>query len=128
MIIGIGVDLVDIPEIKRLLQEPSAAFARRTFTERERAQAGWTAPDAVTDACASKLAGTFAAKEAVFKAIPGQSFDLRIVEALRAETGAPYIETAGPLAPVLQAAGVTRLHLSITNEAGLAVAMVIAEG
>lgn len=127
MILGIGVDMVSIPEIKRLLEEPSGAFARRTFTEREREQAGWADPDAVTEACASRLAGTFAAKEATFKAV-AQPFDLRLVEVPRADTGAPYIETTGPLEPVLAAAGVTALHLSITNEAGLAVAMVLAEG
>lgn len=96
MIAGIGVDMVDITEFKRLAEVDSGdnAFVQRTFTQHER-DAAATRPDPV-----EHLAGCFAVKEAVFKAVadltPGKTFDLRIVEVLNHESGAPFVNTQGP--------------------------------
>lgn len=116
MIAGIGVDMVDITEFKRLAEVDSGdnAFVQRTFTQHER-DAAATRPDPV-----EHLAGCFAVKEAVFKAVadltPGKTFDLRIVEVLNHESGAPFVNTQGPLAEVLAAASIDTVHVSITNE------------
>ena len=124
MVRGIGIDSVDIEEMARLVADERGAFARRTFTEAERAQA-LARPDAA--AC---LAGKFAVKEAAFKALArhtAEGFDFRGVETLEDENGCPHVTLDGPLAPVLAEAGVTGLVVSITNERGVATAVVLAQ-
>ena len=124
MVRGIGIDSVDIEEMARLVADGQTAFARRAFTEAERAQA-CTRPDAA--AC---LAGKFAVKEATFKALArhtAEGFDFRCVETLEDEDGCPHVTLDGPMAPVLAEAGVTELLVSITNERGVATAVVLAQ-
>ena len=105
-VLGIGVDSVDIGEMSE------EAFSR---------------PD-----WASVLAGKFAAKEAVFKALAwrtAEGFDLRAVETLEDENGRPRVTTSPgcALAPVLAEAGVRELLVSITNERGVATAFALAQ-
>ena len=127
MIRGIGIDTVDIRRMEKALGngEPSP-FELRVFTENERADA----PEGLRRA--AYFAARFAAKEAVFKAaahlLPEKNFDLRIVETRHGENGFPYIYEEGPLGEILRKAGIARLHLSVTTEADLATAFVIAEG
>ena len=124
MVKGIGIDTVDIEEMRRLCSDMDGAFVRRTFTEAECAQA------ALRHDMAQVLAGKFAVKEAAFKALAGlttEGFDLRIVETLEDVSGAPHITLAGPLASVLAEADVTELLVSITNERDLATAIVLAQ-
>lgn len=124
MVRGIGIDSVDIEEMARLVADGQTAFARRAFTEAERAQA-LARHDAV--AC---LAGKFAVKEAAFKALArhtAEGFDFRRVETLEDEDGCPHVTLDGPLAPVLAEAGVTELLVSVTNERGVATAVVLAQ-
>ena len=124
MIRGIGIDSVDIEEMARLTADADGAFARRTFSDAERAEA-YARHDAA--AC---LAGKFAVKEAVFKAIAQYTeagFDFRRVETLEDKNGCPHVTLTGPLAPVLAEAGVTELLVSITNEKDVATAIVLAQ-
>ena len=124
MVRGIGIDSVDIEEMARLVADGQTAFARRAFTELERSQAL-----ARHDAAAC-LAGKFAVKEAAFKALArhtAEGFDFRRVETLEDENGCPHVTLDGPLAPVLAEAGVTELLVSITNERGVATAVVLAQ-
>ena len=78
------------------------------------------------------LAGKFAVKEAVFKALAwrtAEGFDFRAVETLEDANGRPCV-TMGEgtaLAPVFTEAGVRELLVSITNERGLATAFVLAQ-
>ena len=129
---GVGIDMVTISEIERFLPDAAALgdevaldpLIRRTFTPAERAQAaGRVRP-------AEYLAGRFAVKEAVFKAVAPltrEGFDLRIVETLADENGAPHVTRTGALAPVLDEAGVRELFVSITNEGDVAAAFVVAQ-
>ena len=127
MILGIGIDTVDIKRMEKALGkgEPSP-FEMRVFTENERA----AAPEGLRRA--AYFAARFAAKEAVFEAVahllPEKNFDLRIVETRHGENGFPYIYEEGPLGEILRKAGAAKLHLSVTTEADLATAFVIAEG
>lgn len=124
MVRGIGIDSVDIEEMARLVADGQTAFARRAFTEAERGQA-LSRHDAA--AC---LAGKFAVKEAAFKALAhrtAEGFDFRCVETLEDEDGCPHVTLDGPMAPVLAEAGVTELLVSITNERGVATAVVLAQ-
>lgn len=124
MVKGIGIDTVDIGEMRRLCSDMDGAFVRHTFTEAECTQA------ALRHDTAQVLAGKFAVKEATFKALARlttEGFDLRIVETLEDSNGAPHITLAGPLASVLAEADVIELLVSITNERDLATAIVLAQ-
>ncbi len=128
MVRGIGVDTVDIRRIEKMLTErPDSAFFRHAYTEAELA----AVPDTTSvHRRAEYLAARFAVKEAVFKAVahltPKRAFDFRFVETLNREDGSPFISLTEELKPVLEAAGVDTLHLSITTETDYATAFVVA--
>ncbi len=122
--LGVGVDLVEIAEIKALNQQTRGAFVQSTFTPREQAEAE-SAPDPWV-----YLAGRFAVKEAVFKALapltPDKTFDFRMVETLRDPDGSPQVTQEGKLREIMQSAMVGRVLVSISNEAGYALAFAVA--
>ena len=128
MIKGIGIDTVNISEIAGYLESDhmSKPYIDRTFSTNEQRVA---AERARID---EYFATRFAAKEAVFKAVahllPGRHFDMRIVETLNYDDGSPYVNITGDLRPVLEAAGVDTLFISITTEDNYATAFVIACG
>ena len=128
MIRGIGTDMVDIRRIEKMLRErPDSAFFRRVFTEAERA----AAPDTERiRARAEYFAARFAAKEAVFKAVahltPERTFDMKIVETLRAEDGHPCLSITGRMQEVLEAADVNQVLISLTTEGDYAAAFAVA--
>ena len=121
---GAGIDLVSISEIEELDKRTSGAIVELTFSDMEKAEA------ALSSDRYSFLAGRFAVKEAVFKAVahltPEKTFDFRIVETKRNADGSPEIAVNDSLALVLRSAGVTKLLVSITNQGGLALAQVVA--
>lgn len=88
MIIGHGVDLVDTTSIRQLVADPVGHFVDRCFTATEQAAAG-DGPNRL-----DRLAGRFAAKEAVLKAL-GTGFGGGIgfvdVEILTLPSGAPSV-------------------------------------
>ncbi len=125
MILGLGLDLVDVSRVARILQGPAGTaerFLARVFTPAELA---------FCDACADRAqryAARFAAKEAALKAL-GVPAGLRFteLEVVRGE-GAPSLAVAGNAAEAARRLGVERLHLTITHDGGMAAAAVIAEG
>jgi holo-[acyl-carrier protein] synthase len=116
VIIGVGVDVVDVARFERSMQR-TGGLGKRLFTEGER-----TLP-------ASSLAARFAAKEAVAKAL-GAPKGLRWhdTEIGRAEDGRPLLSVTGTVARAADTLGVRRWHISLSHDAGLAIAMVVAEG
>lgn len=131
---GIGIDAVDVAEAARLLGDGTGAFAERAFTSAERAEALARGGGAGREVLAGRraaahLAGKFAAKEAVLKALcccGAPAFDLRVVEVLEDGSGRPRVTLEGPLAPVLAEAGVTEVLVSIARGRDLAVATALA--
>lgn len=127
MVIGIGIDMVNIREIQSFLEDErlAASYRNHTFTPAEIAE-GELRPDP-----AEYYAARFAAKEAVFKALAHDTargeFDLRIVETLNHPDGCPYIHITEKLREIMREAGADRLHISITTEGEYAAAFVIAE-
>jgi len=77
----------------------------------------------------SSLAARFAAKEAVIKAI-GDSTGVRWHDMAVVSDGLrnPSIEVYNSLAEIVAARGITAIHLSMSHDAGVAIAYVIAEG
>jgi holo-[acyl-carrier protein] synthase len=116
VIVGIGVDIADISRLQAaLLRTP--ALSARLFADGER------------HARPASLAGCFAAKEAVAKALggpPGLRWtDVQVVHDPR---GAPRLEISGTVAAAAAALGIRAWHLSLSHDGGLSVAMVVAEG
>ncbi len=126
MIKGIGIDAVSIQKTRLLLDDPAIGYAEYTYTQEE-LQGSLNAPDR-----AAYLAGRFAVKEAVFKALAPLTengfFDLRCVTALNRKDGSPYVSVNGELKQVMKEAGVSNIHISITTEDDLAIAFAVAEG
>jgi holo-[acyl-carrier protein] synthase len=125
VILGLGMDVVEIGRIARLLDGPpgrAERFLARVFT------AGEQADCAARRERAASLAARFAAKEAAMKAL-GAPEGLRWtdLEVVRGE-GAPRLVLAGVAAEAAAARGVTRTHLTLTHDAGVAAATVILEG
>ena len=124
IISGVGVDIVSISEIAELDRRTQGAFTDQTFSPMEKAEAE-SSPDRYT-----YLAGRFAVKEAVFKAVahltPEKTFDFRIVETKRNADGSPEIVITESLAAVLKSAAVTKLLVSITNQGDMALSHVTA--
>jgi holo-[acyl-carrier protein] synthase len=115
VIVGIGVDLVDIARLEQALRR-TPALAARLFTEGERAGSP------------ASLAACFAAKEAVAKAL-GAPAGLRWtdVEVGHEPTGQPVLAVRGTVADAARRLGVRRWHISLTHDRGVSVAFVVAE-
>ena len=120
MIVGIGVDVVDLARFERALDR-TPALVTRLFTEREQNQAGRVLS-------LRSLAGRFAAKEALIKAL-GESTGIRWhdMQVISDELGNPGFELSGPAAEVAARRGAGSIHLSMTHDAGIAIAYVVAE-
>lgn len=115
MIVGIGVDIVDLARFKAMLDR-TPGVADRVFTATER------------DAPIQTLAATFAAKEAVAKALGAPSgLDWHDVEVRRDDGGRPCLDVGGTVAAAAEAKAVEHWHVSLSHDAGAAIAMVVAE-
>jgi holo-[acyl-carrier protein] synthase len=124
MIVGIGVDAVEIARIARAL-ERHARFAARVFTKAERDASVRRGVGA-----AAYLAKRWAAKEAVSKAlgVGFSGFRYTDLEVTNHPSGAPSIALNGELADWARELGVTSWHLSLSATRDTAVAAVVAEG
>src|SRR5512140_1193874 len=122
MIAGIGVDVVDIARVQALLDRHGERFLRRVFTEEEAAYAMGGANKA------ERLAGRFAVKEAVMKALgtgKSQGILWRDVETLRGRLGKPEVRLHGQAVKWGKLRGYGAVHVSSTHDGGKAVAFVI---
>ncbi len=124
MIAGVGVDIVDIARIQALLDRYGERFLRRVYTEAESAYA----MDGANRA--ERLAGRFAVKEAVMKALgtgKSQGVLWRDVETVRGRFGKPEVRLHGQAVKWVEDRGWGAAHVSITHDGGKAVAFVILE-
>jgi holo-[acyl-carrier protein] synthase len=125
VIVGIGIDLVQISRLRRIVDRWQERFLRRVFTEEEVAYAfGRHDPS-------EHLAARFAAKEATLKALgTGLSLGVRWreIEVRRVRGERPVVVLSGHAARVGADRGVRALHLSLTHDGDLAMAQVLAEG
>ncbi|MBI3528531.1 MAG: holo-ACP synthase [Betaproteobacteria bacterium] len=124
MIVGVGVDIVDMSRIERLLREYGDQFARRILANTERpafeasSRPVWF------------LANRFAAKEALSKALgTGLRYPvtLHAISVSSDGIGKPALGFHGPLPDYLASRGVARHHLSLSHDKGMACAVVILE-
>ncbi|MFG2712685.1 holo-ACP synthase [Streptomyces goshikiensis] len=122
MIIGVGIDVAEIERFGAAL-ERTPHLAGRLFIDAE-----LTLPSGERRGVAS-LAARFAAKEALAKALGAPAGLLWTdAEVYVEESGQPRLRVSGTVARRAQALGVKSWHISLSHDAGVASAVVIAEG
>jgi holo-[acyl-carrier protein] synthase len=122
MVVGIGIDLVDVARFRAAMRRHGARLEQRLFTEGELADCAPRADRVLA------LAARFAAKEACVKALgTGEGIRFRDIEVVRSATGAPTLRLHGGVSALASRAGVARSHLSLTHEATAAAAVVVLE-
>jgi holo-[acyl-carrier protein] synthase len=116
VIIGVGIDVVEIARFEQALNR-TPGLAGRLFTDGERILP------------AQSLAARFAAKEALAKALGAPRGLLWTdAEVVTHDGGRPSLRVYGTVAAAAGRLGVTQWHLSLSHDAGIASAVVIAEG
>ena len=124
MVLGVGVDLAKIERIGRSLERFGQRFIDRVYTPAEQAFcAGRGQPVRAYALC-------FAAKEAFSKAIGlgMRGVGWREIEVRHRTSGQPYLVLSGRAKEAAGRLGVRTSHLSQSDEAGLAAAIVVLEG
>src|SRR5579885_949136 len=121
-ILGVGIDIVHIPRLRLIAERWQDKFLGRVYTEAERSIVRRRA------APYASLAGRFAAKEAILKALgTGWSRGIRWqdIEVLNDQAGRPRAVVGGRAAALLREAGVTAVHVSLSHDTDYAVAEAI---
>ena len=121
MIVSVGIDVVLVDRFVRAL-ERTPLLTERLFTESERLTGSGNprSPES--------LAARFAAKEAVAKALgaPG-GLHWHDCEVVADPDGRPWLTVSGTVGSAAADLGITRWHLSLSHDGGIASAMVVAE-
>lgn len=124
-VLGHGIDIVVVDELRRWIDDPRNPFLPRCFNQVELDEIG-DRPDR-----AERLAGRFAAKEAVLKVL-GTGFGAGVAFAdvvIHRPPGAPpEVRLVGGAAQAAEALGVTAWKLSISHAGGMAMASALALG
>jgi holo-[acyl-carrier protein] synthase len=125
VIVGLGVDLVEIERVRRLIDSRGDRAMARLFTEGERAYAGYRVDPA------RHFAARIAAKEAAFKALAGndlaRGIGWREIEVFARPDGGPLLRLHGRAERRAAELGVTRILVSISHTDAMAVAVVVLE-
>lgn len=119
MLIGLGTDIIEIERIRQSCEK--TYFMTGVYTEQERRLAGERI---------SFLAGNFAAKEAVSKALATgfRGFAPKDIEVLRDDFGAPYVKLYGYAAEIFAEKKALHMHISISHCKSYASAVAVLEG
>ena len=124
MILGTGIDIVEVARIASSYQKFGERFVSRILV-----------PEEIAYCLAHKrpapyLAVRFAAKEAVSKAFGtglGVELGWRDIEIRRHQTGAPYVVLHGKGKTLFESRGAKQLHISLSHADNYAAAMAILE-
>lgn len=121
MIVGLGIDVCSIDRMRRALERHGDRFFSRICSEAER-------KDLSGRDVATALAGRFAVKEAFAKALDGaRGVGWHEVEVRREPSGRPSLTLHGNAIAMVEKFGANKWHVTITHDAGVAVAVVILE-
>ena len=124
MIFGIGADIVEVKRIRNLDSLEKFADKILSFNELE------VFKSQIDEKKVTFLAKQFAAKEAVSKALgTGIGKDIRFnqIEILRNSDGKPYLNHDGMITTIFNDLGITKTHVSLSDEKKYALAFVILE-
>ena len=118
-----GIDLVDFPRIKDMIARHGDRFLNRIFTPKEQLYAKSNKNEV------EKLAGRFAAKEAILKLI-GTGWRGGIawtdIEILNTPLGQPVVKLSGEVREISDSLAIKEICLSITHTANFAIASAVA--
>jgi holo-[acyl-carrier protein] synthase len=115
VIVGIGVDVCEVAHWQAAVAR-HPGIATRVLTAQE------------ADRPAQSQAARFAAKEALVKALGGPSgLHWADAEVVIDEHGAPSFRLSGTVAEAARQRGIDAVHLSLSHDGGLAIAMVVCE-
>ena len=122
-IVAHGIDLVDCPRIEQMIERHGERFVNRVFTAAEQAYARANKNEI------EKLAGRFAAKEAVLKLI-GTGWRGKIawtdIEIINNASGQPEVTVDGEVKSIADELGIEHISVSITHTANFAIASAVA--
>jgi holo-[acyl-carrier protein] synthase len=122
-IVAHGIDLVDCPRIEQMIQRHGERFIKRVFTTAEQAYAQANKNEV------EKLAGRFAAKEAILK-LMGTGWRGKIawtdIEIINNAAGQPEVTLAGEVKKIADKLGIKHISVSITHTANFAIASAVA--
>jgi holo-[acyl-carrier protein] synthase len=125
LIIGTGIDIAEIARFGRFVAENNQSLLKRLFTPLELEYC------LARRLSAQHFALRFAAKEAFLKALGTglrNGINWLDMEVRNDDLGKPVLRFSGKAAEALAAAGGQNCHLSLSHDAGCAVAMVVLEG
>jgi len=122
-IVAHGIDLVDCPRIEDMAKRHGQRFIERVFTPAEQAYAKSTRNEI------EKLAGRFAAKEAILK-LMGTGWRGKIawtdIEVVNNSMGQPQVTLHGEVRKIAEGLGISHISVSITHTANFAIASAVA--
>jgi len=121
---SIGSDLTQVERLGEVLERRGQALLDRLFTTEEQRYCE------ARKASLTHYAGRFAVKEAVMKVLGtgwGQGVRWVDIEVVRDEDAAPRLVLHGHSAELAAELGIARIHITITHDAGLAMAVAVAE-
>jgi holo-[acyl-carrier protein] synthase len=121
VIVGLGIDVCSIDRMRRALERHGDRFFARICTPAER-------DDLAGREAGTALAGRFAVKEAFAKALDGaRGVGWHEVQVRRSSSGRPTLQLSGNAIAAAERFGADTWHVSITHDAGVAVAVVVLE-
>jgi len=122
-IVAHGIDLVDCPRIEAMIERHGERFVQRVFTAAEQAYAESNKNKV------EKLAGRFAAKEAILK-LMGTGWRGKIawtdIEIINNSSGQPEVTLDGEVEKIADKLGIKHISISITHTANFAIASAVA--
>jgi len=122
-IVAHGIDLVDCPRIEEMVKRHGERFIQRVFTAAEQAYAE------ANKNSIEKLAGRFAAKEAILK-LMGTGWRGKIawtdIEVINNPAGQPEVTLDGEVKKLAEEFGIKHISVSITHTANFAIASAVA--
>ena len=122
-IVAHGIDLVDCPRIEAMTARHGERFIQRVFTAAEQAYAESNKNKI------EKLAGRFAAKEAILKLV-GTGWRGKIawtdIEIINNSSGQPEVTLGGEVEKIADKLGIKHISVSITHTANFAIASAVA--
>jgi holo-[acyl-carrier protein] synthase len=122
--LSIGMDIVDVREVKESVERFGDRYLERIYTPDEIAYAAEAPGD-----MARRLGARFAAKEATIKALRAaeDGIDPRSIHVKRSRDGSCTIALSGGALRAARRAGIVSLAVSMTHQGDVAAAVVIAE-
>lgn len=125
MIVGIGVDAVEIARVERMFEKRREQMLKRLFTDDELIYLDTKAFPA------QHIAVRLAAKEAAYKALSGndlaRGIGWREIEVFSSSDGAPKLRLHGRAAARFEELSAATIHVSLTHSEATAVAFVVVE-